>query len=45
MASSFIGEGLWDSALVYYDQAITQDSTFAIAFKQMGMALDWHPAN
>jgi eukaryotic-like serine/threonine-protein kinase len=37
--------GRWDSALVYYDRAVTQDSTFAIAYKQMGMAVDWHPAN
>jgi tetratricopeptide (TPR) repeat protein len=30
---------------VYYDQAITQDSTFAIAFKQMAAALSWFPSN
>jgi len=41
----FYRRGRWDSAVVYYDQAITQDSAFAIAFKQMGMAVDWHPAN
>jgi serine/threonine-protein kinase len=41
----FYRRGLWDSALVYYDRAITQDSTFAIAFKRMGMAADWHPSN
>ncbi len=41
----FYRRGLWDSALVYYDQAIAQDSTFAIAFRQMGMALGWHPAS
>jgi eukaryotic-like serine/threonine-protein kinase len=41
----FYRRGLWDSALVYYGQAVAQDSTFAIAFKQMGMALGWHPAN
>jgi serine/threonine-protein kinase len=41
----FYRRGQWDSAMVYYDQATTQDSTFAIAFKQMGMAVDWHPAN
>jgi DNA-binding SARP family transcriptional activator/TolB-like protein len=29
----FYRRGIWDSALVYYDQATTQDSTFAIAFK------------
>ena len=41
----FYRRGRWDSAVVYYDRAVTQDSTFAIAFKQMGMAVDWHPAN
>jgi len=41
----FYRRGLWDSALVYYDRAVAQDSTFAIAFKQMAMAADWHPAN
>jgi DNA-binding SARP family transcriptional activator len=41
----FYRRGRWDSALVYYDRAIAQDSTFGIAFKQMGMAVDWHPAN
>jgi serine/threonine-protein kinase len=41
----FYRRGQWDSALVYYDQAIGQDSTFAIAYKQIGMAVDWHPTN
>jgi DNA-binding SARP family transcriptional activator len=41
----FYRRGVWDSALVYYDRAVTQDSTFAIAFKQMGMAVDWYPDN
>jgi eukaryotic-like serine/threonine-protein kinase len=41
----FYRRGLWDSAMVYYDQATTQDSTFAIAFKQMGMTLGWFPSN
>jgi serine/threonine-protein kinase len=41
----FYRRGRWDSALVYYDRAVTQDSTFAIAYKQMGMAADWHPTN
>jgi serine/threonine-protein kinase len=41
----FYRRGVWDSALVYYDRAVAQDSTFAIAFKQMGMALGWHPSN
>jgi eukaryotic-like serine/threonine-protein kinase len=39
----FYRRGLWDSALVYYDQAIAQDSTFAIAFRQMARVLGWHP--
>jgi tetratricopeptide (TPR) repeat protein len=39
----FYRRGLWDSALVYYDQAIAQDSTFAIAYRHMRVALDWHP--
>jgi len=41
----FYRRGKWDSALVHYDQAIAQDSTFAIAYKQMGMAVEWHPSN
>jgi DNA-binding SARP family transcriptional activator len=45
LGEQFYRRGRWDSALVYYDRAFTQDSTFAIAFKQMGMAVDWHPAN
>jgi serine/threonine-protein kinase len=41
----FFRRGLWDSALVYYDRAITQDSTFALALRHMNKALDWHPAS
>jgi eukaryotic-like serine/threonine-protein kinase len=41
----FYRRGRWDSALVYYDRAVTQDSTFGLAYKQMGMALGWHPSN
>src|SRR3954452_2240320 len=41
----FYRRGVYDSAAVYYDQAITQDSTFAIAFKQMAGALSWFPSN
>jgi eukaryotic-like serine/threonine-protein kinase len=41
----FYRRGRWDSALVYYGQAIGQDSTFAIAFRQMSMVLGWHPSN
>jgi len=41
----FYRRGLWDSALVYYDKAIAQDSTFAIAYRRMDLALSWHPAS
>ncbi len=33
----FYRRGLWDSALVYYDQAIAQDSTFALAYRHMSV--------
>jgi serine/threonine-protein kinase len=39
----FYRRGLWDSALVYYDRAITQDSTFALAFRRMNLVLSWYP--
>ena len=39
----FYRRGLWDSALVYYDQATTQDSTFALAFRRMNLVLSWYP--
>jgi DNA-binding SARP family transcriptional activator len=41
----FYRRGLWDSALVYYDQAIAQDSTFALAFRRMNLVLSWFPAS
>ncbi|HET9706951.1 MAG TPA: BTAD domain-containing putative transcriptional regulator, partial [Gemmatimonadales bacterium] len=41
----FYRRGLWDSALVYYDQAIAHDSTFAIAYRHMRVVLDWHPSS
>jgi tetratricopeptide (TPR) repeat protein len=41
----FYRRGLWDSALVYYDQAIAQDSTFAMAFRNLALALSWSPAS
>jgi tetratricopeptide (TPR) repeat protein len=41
----FYRRGLWDSALVHYDQAIAQDSTFALAFRRMNLALSWFPAS
>ncbi|HEU5153661.1 MAG TPA: hypothetical protein VFU03_02905, partial [Gemmatimonadales bacterium] len=40
----FYRRGLWDSALVYYNQAIAQDSTLTIAYRKMGLALSWYPA-
>jgi tetratricopeptide (TPR) repeat protein len=39
----FFRRGLWDSALVWYDQAIAADSTFALALTQMGVVLGWRP--
>ena len=41
----FYRRGRWDSALVYYDRAITQDSTFALAFRHMYHAVEWHPSS
>ncbi|HEY8197133.1 MAG TPA: BTAD domain-containing putative transcriptional regulator, partial [Gemmatimonadales bacterium] len=41
----FYRRGLWDSALVYYDLALTQDSTFALAFHGMATVLGWSPAS
>src|SRR5690349_11731388 len=37
--------GLWDSALVYYDQAIAQESLFGLAFRKMSIAVDWNPSS
>ncbi|HUR94267.1 MAG TPA: protein kinase, partial [Gemmatimonadales bacterium] len=39
----FYRRGQWDSALTRYDQAITADSTFALALSQMGSVLGWRP--
>ena len=39
----FYRRGQWDSALTRYDQAITADSTFALALSQMGTVLGWRP--
>jgi serine/threonine-protein kinase len=36
--------GVWDSALVYYDQAITDDSTFSLALGRMWLVLAWGPS-
>jgi serine/threonine-protein kinase len=45
VGEQFYRRGLWDSALVYYDRAIAQDSTFAIAYRHMREVLDWHPSS
>ncbi len=37
----FYRRGLWDSALVYYDQAITEDSSFALALRRMAWVVGW----
>jgi eukaryotic-like serine/threonine-protein kinase len=34
-------QGLWDSALVQYEQAVAADSTFALAFRRMAYVLPW----
>jgi eukaryotic-like serine/threonine-protein kinase len=41
----FYRRGLWDSALVYYANAIAQDSTFGIAYRRMDLALSWGPVS
>jgi serine/threonine-protein kinase len=40
----FYRRGLWDSALVHYDRAVAQDSTFGLAFRRMALVLGWGPA-
>jgi tetratricopeptide (TPR) repeat protein len=35
--------GVWDSALVYYDEAIAGDSTFSLALGRMALVLGWNP--
>ena len=37
----FYRRGLWDSAVPRYDHAIALDSTFALAYRRMGLALGW----
>jgi eukaryotic-like serine/threonine-protein kinase len=44
-AEQLYRRGLWDSALVYYDRALTQDSTFALAFHGMATVLGWSPVS
>jgi serine/threonine-protein kinase len=41
----FYRRGLWDSALVHYDQAVAQDSAFALAQWRMALVLGWDPAS
>ncbi len=31
----------WDSALAYYGEAVAEDSSFALAWRRMGVALGW----
>jgi serine/threonine-protein kinase len=40
----FYRRGLWDSALVHYDRAVAQDSSFGLAFRRMALVLGWYPA-
>jgi eukaryotic-like serine/threonine-protein kinase len=40
----FYRRGLWDSALPQYDRAISLDSTFALAYRRMGLVLNWFSA-
>ncbi|HEX5575467.1 MAG TPA: protein kinase [Gemmatimonadales bacterium] len=40
----FYRRGLWDSALVHYDRAVAQDSTFGLALRRMVFVLGWGPA-
>ncbi|MGH7514388.1 MAG: protein kinase domain-containing protein [Gemmatimonadales bacterium] len=38
----FYRRGLWDSALVYYQHAIEQDSSFVLAYRRMALVLSWN---
>jgi eukaryotic-like serine/threonine-protein kinase len=40
----FYRRGLWDSALVHYDRAVAQDSSFGLALRRMALVLGWNPA-
>ncbi len=40
----FYRRGMWDSALVHYDRAVAQDSSFGLAFRRMALVLGWNPA-
>jgi DNA-binding SARP family transcriptional activator len=40
----FYRRGLWDSAVPRYDHATALDSTFALAYRRMGLALGWGSA-
>jgi serine/threonine-protein kinase len=41
LGEQFYRRGLWDSALVRYQEAIDQDSTFVLAFRRMALVLSW----
>jgi eukaryotic-like serine/threonine-protein kinase len=37
----FYRRAAWDSALAYYDRAVAEDSTFALALRRMSLARSW----
>ena len=41
LGEQFYRRGLWDSALVHYQQSIEQDSTFVLALRRMASVLSW----
>jgi eukaryotic-like serine/threonine-protein kinase len=38
----FYRKSAWDSSIVYFDQGIALDSSFALAYSRLGMALSWN---
>jgi len=38
----FYRKSAWDSSIVYFDQAVALDSTFALAYSRVGMAMSWN---
>jgi serine/threonine-protein kinase len=44
LGEQFYRRGLYDSALVRYDRAVAQDSSFGLAFRRMFLVLGWSPA-
>jgi tetratricopeptide (TPR) repeat protein len=39
----FYRRGRWDSALAWYDQAVSADSGFALPYRRMAFVLGWNP--